>query len=126
MHQTVRSAEEGKGILRSTAFGLFLAAVCQCKSFLGILVRKVQMTERGLRIRKRGAGNRRSPSRRCGVRRRTISESDHRSREVPQLWEGAKFASAWLLHDYMRWVTEALYGRVLRMAVRRFFVGAAQ
>jgi hypothetical protein len=27
---------------------------------------------------------------------------------------------------YMRWVSEAVYGRVLRMAVRRFFVGAAQ
>jgi hypothetical protein len=27
---------------------------------------------------------------------------------------------------YWRWVTETLCGRVLRMAVRRFFVGAAQ
>jgi len=27
---------------------------------------------------------------------------------------------------YWRWVTEVLCGRVLRMAVRRFFVGAAQ
>jgi hypothetical protein len=27
---------------------------------------------------------------------------------------------------YWRWVTEALFGRVLRMAVRRFFVVAAQ
>ena len=27
---------------------------------------------------------------------------------------------------YWRWVSEALLGKVLRMAVRRFFVGAAQ
>ena len=27
---------------------------------------------------------------------------------------------------YWRWITEAAEGRVLRMAVRRFFVGAAQ
>jgi hypothetical protein len=27
---------------------------------------------------------------------------------------------------YWRWVTEALYGRTLRIAVRVFFVGAAQ
>ena len=27
---------------------------------------------------------------------------------------------------YWRWVSEALWGRVLRIAVRRFFVGAAQ
>ena len=27
---------------------------------------------------------------------------------------------------YWRWVSEALWGRLLRMAVRRFFVGAAQ
>jgi hypothetical protein len=27
---------------------------------------------------------------------------------------------------YWRWVTETLWGKVLRIAVRRFFVGAAQ
>jgi hypothetical protein len=27
---------------------------------------------------------------------------------------------------YWRWVSEALWGRVLRIAVRRFFAGAAQ
>jgi hypothetical protein len=27
---------------------------------------------------------------------------------------------------YWRWVSEALWGKVLRIAVRRFFVGAAQ
>ena len=27
---------------------------------------------------------------------------------------------------YWRWVSEALWGRVLQIAVRRFFVGAAQ
>jgi hypothetical protein len=46
---------------------------------------------------------------------------------APEVCPNCGIAESLEAHGYYwRWVTEALWGKVLRMAVRRFFVGAAQ
>ena len=47
--------------------------------------------------------------------------------KAPSVCPGCGIAQSLGAHGYYwRWVSEALLGRLLRIAVRRFFVGAAQ
>ena len=46
---------------------------------------------------------------------------------APSVCPNCGMAQSLAAHGYYwRWVSEALLGKLLRMAVRRFFVGAAQ
>ena len=58
----------------------------------------------------------------------TYASEQYQSRiSAPSVCPNCGIAESLEAHGYYwRWVTEALRGKVLRMAVRRFFVGAAQ
>ena len=56
-----------------------------------------------------------------------VSEQYQSRINAPSVCPNCCFAQSLEAHGYYwRWVSEALLGKVLRMAVRRFFVGAAQ
>jgi hypothetical protein len=56
-----------------------------------------------------------------------VSEQYQSRINAPSMCPNCGIAQSLEAHGYYwRWVSEALLGKVLRMAVRRFFVGAAQ
>ena len=56
-----------------------------------------------------------------------VSEQYQSRISAPSACQNCCLAQSLEAHGYYwRWVSEALLGKVLRMAVRRFFVGAAQ
>jgi hypothetical protein len=56
-----------------------------------------------------------------------VSEQYQSRISAPSVCPNCGIAQSLEAHGYYwRWVSEALWGRVLRMAVRRFFVDAAQ
>ena len=56
-----------------------------------------------------------------------VSEQYQSRIKAPSVCPDCGIAQSLEAHGYYwRWVSEALWGRVLQIAVRRFFVGAAQ
>jgi hypothetical protein len=56
-----------------------------------------------------------------------VSEQYQSRIKAPSVCPECGIAQSLEAHGYYwRWVSEALWGRVLQIAVRRFFVGAAQ
>jgi hypothetical protein len=63
-----------------------------------------------------------------GVEAGIYTSEQYQSRiNAPSVCPNCGMAQSLEAHGYYwRWVSEALLGKVLRMAVRRFFVGAAR
>jgi hypothetical protein len=56
-----------------------------------------------------------------------VSEQYQSRIRAPEVCPNCAIAQSLEAHGYYwRWVTEAVLGRILRIAVRRFFVGAAR